>query len=263
MFMQTLLPLIVAVGMGFAMLLGIVVGRQFGLRHLAAGRKIDREGVGEVEGALFALFGLLLAFTFAAAFDRYDERRMLLSEEASAIHTAYVRMDLLPEAAQPTIRALFIPYVESRIDYFQVKEGELTISGNSLAESQQLQREIWATTMAALKDKGWPIAETQLITQALNQMVDISYKRAMIVKLHPPLIVFLLLIGVAVLCSLVAGYRMAHGPAMHWFHKLTFILVFCATVYVLIEVEYPRIGFIRMSGYDEMLLDLLDHMKKG
>ena len=63
---------------------------------------------------MFALLGLLLAFTFSGAADRFDHRRSLIVEESNAIATAYSRIDLLPQAAQPKLRAEFRRYVEAR-----------------------------------------------------------------------------------------------------------------------------------------------------
>ena len=53
------------------------------------------------EGAVFALFGLLLAFTFSGAVARLDDHRKFIVEEANDIGTAYLRLDLLPAGAQP------------------------------------------------------------------------------------------------------------------------------------------------------------------
>jgi hypothetical protein len=46
-------------------------------------------GLTTVEGAVFALIGLLLAFTISGALQRFDERRQLVIQEANAVSTAY------------------------------------------------------------------------------------------------------------------------------------------------------------------------------
>ena len=71
-----------------------VVGHGLRARHLAAGSEHEVSGAGIVEGAVFALLGLLLAFTFAGAASRFDDRRKLIVEESNAIGTAYLRLDL-------------------------------------------------------------------------------------------------------------------------------------------------------------------------
>src|SRR5262245_23467715 len=55
-------------------------GRILGLRYLKkeAG---NMAGLTTVEGAVFALIGLLLAFTISGALQRFDERRLLVIQE--------------------------------------------------------------------------------------------------------------------------------------------------------------------------------------
>ena len=63
-------------------------------------------GQGTVEAAVFGLMALLMAFTFSGAASRFDSKRQLVIQEANAIGTAYLRLDLLPPAAQPPLRGL-------------------------------------------------------------------------------------------------------------------------------------------------------------
>lgn len=72
------------------MLFLIELGRRFRIKH-----KAPQESTA-IESAIFALFGLLLAFTFSGAVERYDRHRELIVEETNAIGTAYLRHDLLP-----------------------------------------------------------------------------------------------------------------------------------------------------------------------
>src|SRR5262249_8478017 len=45
--------------------------------------------VGAIEGAIFALLGLLIAFTFSNGISRFEDRRKLIVEEANDIGTAF------------------------------------------------------------------------------------------------------------------------------------------------------------------------------
>ncbi|HMO03250.1 MAG TPA: hypothetical protein PKC67_09565 [Kiritimatiellia bacterium] len=69
---------------------------------------------GAVTGAIFALLGLLIAFTFSGAHARFDARRQLIVQEANAIGTTYLRLDLVPASAQPPLREKFKSYATSR-----------------------------------------------------------------------------------------------------------------------------------------------------
>jgi hypothetical protein len=57
------------------------------------------KGLGAIEGAIFGLLGLILAFSFSGALTRFDARRHLVVEEANDIGTAWLRVALLPADA--------------------------------------------------------------------------------------------------------------------------------------------------------------------
>jgi uncharacterized membrane protein len=68
-------------------------GRHLGTRYLQKGQGI-MTGLTTVEGAVFALIGLLLAFTISGALQRFDDRRQLVIQEANAASTAHDRLAL-------------------------------------------------------------------------------------------------------------------------------------------------------------------------
>jgi hypothetical protein len=62
-------------------------------------------------------------------------------------------------------------------------------------------------------------------------------------------------------CRMFAGYGMSTGERS-WLHTIGFAEVMAVTVYVILDVEYPRFVFIRIDYYvDHVLKDLLKSMK--
>ena len=102
-----------------AILLLMEAGRRFGIRWRNINGETSLGGSGTVEAAVFGLMGLLIAFTFYGAETRFETRRSLIVDEANAIATAYLRLDLLPENAQPELRENFREYVKSRLAIYQ------------------------------------------------------------------------------------------------------------------------------------------------
>jgi hypothetical protein len=113
----------VAALMAFGLFGGILIlleaGRRIGARRIARDSEGARAGTGAVEGAVFGLMGLLIAFTFSGAATRFDTRRQLVTEEANNIGTAWLRLDLLPKGAQPALREAFRRYVDSRLEVYR------------------------------------------------------------------------------------------------------------------------------------------------
>ena len=85
----------------------IEIGWRIGARRLAEEGEAAAKGFGAIEGAVFALLGLILAFSFSGALTRFDAQRQLVVVEANDIGTAYLRVDLLPADARAPIRDLF------------------------------------------------------------------------------------------------------------------------------------------------------------
>src|SRR6478736_6885923 len=85
-----------AIALFACILISMALGRRIGVIVLQQDIEAAPRGIGAVEGAVFALLGLLLAFTFSGAAARFEERRHLITEESNAIGTAYLRIDVMP-----------------------------------------------------------------------------------------------------------------------------------------------------------------------
>jgi hypothetical protein len=242
------------------MLLLLDVGRRIGVRRRAQDPEGAGAGIGAVDGAVFALLGLLIAFTFSGAAARFDARRALIVEEANNIGTAYLRLDLLPGEAQPALRDLFRRYVDSRLETYR-KLPDFKAATAELDRSIRLQGEIWTQAVAAGRLEGAPPAATMLLLPALNQMIDITTTRTMAAQMHPPMIIFAMLYGLALASALLAGFGMAGGKSRDWLHMLAFAAVLAFAVYVIIDIEYPRLGLIRVDAFDQTLVDVRASMQ--
>jgi hypothetical protein len=60
---------LLALALFFGVLLSMELGRRIGVAVLQKNTEGHLHGIGAVEGAVFALLGLLHAFTFSGAFD--------------------------------------------------------------------------------------------------------------------------------------------------------------------------------------------------
>lgn len=217
------------------------------------------EGLGAIDGAIFGLMGLLVAFTFSGAAQRFDERRHLIVEEANDIGTAYLRLNLLAPADQPPLKARFREYLTARLAAYEALPHE-DVARQHLAHSNSIQNEIW--TMAVAAAARAPLAQpaTMLLLPALNEMFDITTTRTAAVRMHPPAMIFALLVVVFLLCSLLGGYSMAARQHRSWLHIVVFLAILTLTFYTIIDVEFPRRGLIRVDDFDGLLRNVLNSM---
>jgi hypothetical protein len=228
--------LLAACGLGLGMMLLLEAGRRIGIwRRKKNLQATDKEG-GAVEAAIFGLMGLLIAFTFSGAAARFDERRHLVVQEANMIGTFYLRLDLLPADSQKMLREKMRQYVDTRLAFYR----KLSDRDEAKAEMESVMT---------------------LVLSAANDMIDITTTRSMALKTHPPPIIFAMLAVLVLVSSLLAGYGMAGSGTRNWLHMLIFAAMMTIAVYVIIDLEYPRFGLIRVDATDQVLLDLRRTMK--
>lgn len=253
-------------GLFLGMLVCLELGRRIGLWRVRRMQQKDAEaaqaGLGVVEGAFFGLFSLLVAFSFSGAAGRFDDRRALIVEETNDIGTAYLRLDLLAPETQPALRDLFRRYVESRVaTYRKIEDRDFKASAREQEKSIRLQSQIWSHAVAATRAAGSHPAAAMLVLPSLNAMIDITTTRAMAAKTHPPVIIYRLLFGMGLICAAIAGHGMAAASSRAWAHIIGFALIMSVSIFVILDIEYPRLGLIRVDVHDQVMADLLESMR--
>jgi hypothetical protein len=246
-------------GLFIGILASVWIGRRIGSRR--SGEETERERVGlvTVETAIYALLGLMTAFTFSGATSRFDARRAQTVQEANAIGTAYLRLDLLPAAAQPELRAKFRTYTEERMAVYRVLP-DIEASDARAARATALQTEIWNDALAALR--GAPPQASLLLVPALNDMIDITTTRAIALRTHTPPVILAALVVLTLICSLLVGYGLAGGkPFATNLHMIGFALMMTVTLYVILDLDHPRVGLIQLDYVDQAFRDLRAGMK--
>jgi hypothetical protein len=241
------------------MLVLMEIGRRVGIHRRKQDAAGANAGLTTIDGAVFGLMGLLVAFTFSGAAGRFDARRQLIGQEANNIGTAYLRIDLLPAEAQATVRQDFRNYVDARLVYFNYLMSDDKAAKATFDQSIALQRKIWSESVAAC-DKANYSSTTVLVLSSLNDMIDITTTRAIALEMHPPAVVFWGLAVLVLASSLLAGYGMAEAKTRGLMHMFIYSAILAIAVYVVLDMEYPRVGLIRIDAADHVLTDLRSSM---
>jgi hypothetical protein len=241
------------------LLISVFIGRKFGRWKMTRESQDKVEIVTVAEGAIFALLGLLVAFTFTSAYDRFEARKMYIIDEVNAIDTAYFRLDLLAPKTQAPLRQLFRQYTEARATIYK-KMPNLRAVDAAIEQSIALQKTIWKQAMLACAITKSE-STTELLIPALNNMFEIAKKRQLIIHVHPPMAIFALLIGLAVLSALLTGYSIAGNKAWKSLHILSYIGLIAVVIYVIIDLELPRLGLIRVDKFDQLIMDTKNNME--
>jgi len=249
----TLLTVAVSIGLFLGMLLFIELGRRLGVAQAQRRGAESRAGVGVVDGSVYGLLALLVGFMFSGAAGRFDERRHLVAKEVNAIGTAWQRVGLAQEDQQSAIRDVFRRYVDGLLAWYAEAPGSQTTVQEPVAVTRA-QNELLSRAVAASVTPSTPARA--LFLQSLNDMFGAVEEERMARRIHPPSVIFVML-GVAALASAIfAGYGIASGSTRNWMYMVGIAATIAAATYVILELEYPRLGLFRINAMDQALTEL-------
>jgi uncharacterized membrane protein YagU involved in acid resistance len=92
-------------------------------------------------------------------------------------------------------------------------------------------------------------------------MIDMTTTRILVAPMHPPTTSMAMLCGLALASALMAGHGMTDGTARSWLHIVSFTAIIAAVVYVILNLEFPRLGLLQIAAFDHALMDLLQSLK--
>jgi hypothetical protein len=251
---MTLVSVLIAVSAFIGVIGCHELGRRISLHRMREDPEGARAGAAAVESAVFALTGLLLAFTFSGAAARYEARRQLILQEANAISTAYARLDLLSPGRRAPIRQAFASYLDARLSAFRPGNDFATYEAEA-ARAAAMAPGIWEQTVAASRAEASPSTPV-LLLPPLNQMFDLATARALAMRTHIPWTIIMVLLGLMLACGLFEGYMSVPGKTRNWMHIVGLATILAVTMFVTLDLEYPRAGLIRLHHADQLLSDL-------
>ncbi|MGB9242798.1 MAG: hypothetical protein WCC03_05550 [Candidatus Acidiferrales bacterium] len=123
-----------------------------------------------------------------------------------------------------------------------------------------MQRQIWSQALIASRADVTQNS-ARLLLPALNDMIDVTTSRAIALENHLPALMFYLLICVALLTGLLAGYAMSKRQSRSWLHILLYAAIISITIYAIFDFDNPRYGLIKADAADKALLQLRDSIR--
>jgi hypothetical protein len=199
-----------------------------------------KEDMALISNASLVLLALIIGFTFSMAVTRYDLRKNYEEEEANAIGTEYLRVDLLPASDAAAIRQLLIQYVDQRVVFYSSHDPQQLREVDR--ETAGVQAEMWSSVRrAATADPTPPVAlAVSGMNDALNRQ---SYTQAAWWN-RIPYGAWSLMITLAVTCNLLIGYAAPRMGA-----ALLTVLPFLVAVsfFLIADIDSPRDGVIRLT----------------
>ena len=99
-----------------------------------------------------------------------------------------------------------------------------------------------------------------MLLPALNDVFDIATTRIATLETHPPKAVYLALVLLALSAAALAGMSASTSEPV-WHRRIIFAGAITMTVYLTLEIEHARLGFISVAGVDHFIEDARRSMK--
>jgi len=202
-------------------------------------------------GSTLGLLAFMLAFTFGMSSSRFDARKQLVLEEASAILRCYQRAQFLPESQSQECTRLLREYAAERIRVATMKS--LVEIQAEVKRSELIQDELWHQA-ATLKDR--PSATLAGFMQSLSELTDLQMKRVRAAMWNRiPSIIVAALYSIAFLGLATMGYGAGLAGSRTLIPAGVLVLAFSAIIVLIIDLERPRQQLFHVS--QEPMVDVV------
>jgi hypothetical protein len=208
-----------------------------------------------VVATVLSLIGLVLAFSFANAAGRLEVSRMTILNEANAIEAGWDRLELAAPEAQPELRELYRKYLDARIRAYDAYQARVDLGRyrQEVQTAADLRTQIWHAAVRGTT----PNPNRTLLLTALGTVADTAAARSLTVELQLPPASFAFLFGVVLVGALLVGATLGQASERQPFYRVIFAGVLSATIYTILDMEYPRLGaFHLLESADAVLLEL-------
>ncbi|QGZ66734.1 bestrophin-like domain [Paraburkholderia acidisoli] len=201
-----------------------------------------RDNYNVVQGATLTLLALLIGFTLSMSVSRYDQRKNFEEEEANAIGTEYLRVELLGDSQSSPIKRLLRDYVVVRIEYYKTRDAqELEIINRKTAE---IQNQLWTPVRESAQAQPNPV--TALVVAGMNDVINTQgYTQAAWLN-RIPISAWILMIAIAFFSNVMQGYG-ARGVTGRRVLLFVLPITVSLSLSLIADVDSPRGGLIRVA----------------
>jgi hypothetical protein len=203
--------------------------------------------VGETTlGAILALLGLILAFTFANSLAVSQDRKATLNAEAAALGTAFLRADYLPDPGRTDLQQALLAYAQTRIVPPDTRFDSKAAVLEFVAESLRAQAVLWPLTLEATADPVPPPIKS-FVAGAVNDALDAHIDRMQTLSVPVANVTQGMMLSIAVVALFLLGNRSGlAGRPLTW-RTFVFAYSLFAVMVTITDIQRSNEGFVRLD----------------
>jgi len=237
---------------GAASVIGLIAAQELGYRAYRFMRPPSQEppektdGINYMLSAALALLGLLIAFTFSMAVDRFEARRALVVEEANAVGTVYLRLQLLDEPARGTLSRDLIAYARARGDFLAAARTSPRLT-RADEETARAGTQFWNDLAPVLKARPADTMSPALLGAA-NEMLDDAASAQAAMNAQLPDAVMTVLLIYALISAVLMGFALGGGGRRHLVASILLFVLVSMSISLIVDLDRPRRGTVQVSA---------------
>lgn len=242
----------------FAVILFVTLefGYRIGLRQKAHWQGTESGGGNLILTSMFALLALIIAFTYAAAVNRYDDRKQAAILEANVLSAAFHQADLVAEPGRSQLKQAIYDYALTRVVVLgkeYTPEERIEFINKTLKKKARL----WPLVTEILQQKQAAPVLSLLVT-SINKLFAVHTSRLAASADKLPLAVTLMLLFVAAAALGVAGFNAGISGHISRWRITTYALVLILVMLVIQDFDRPAEGFILIpqDGLKQLLIEM-------
>jgi len=226
------------------LLVALEIGYRIGLSRRALWKDADTGGGQITLTTMFAILGLMLAFTYGAGVSRFDARKKAVVLEVNVIRDAFLLAEVVAEPGRTKLKQALLDYALTR----KPKKGQ-RYSRKQVQEliqkSLHAQSKLWPITKEITKQMS--SASSFKLIAAVSQVINVHTIRLAARDDKLPSAVLLMLLFVAAASLSVAGFSAGVTGHLNRLRMTIFTLVLVGVLFVIFDFDQPHVGFIRVD----------------
>ncbi len=240
----------------------IELGFRYGVSQQGKGRKAQLAQVRAIMGASLGLLAFMLAFTFSAAQQHFEQRTQAYMLEVSAIDSAYRGADLIEADNRAQAQDLLRHFAKLRLrttEAARAKEIEAVVE--LIRESERVHDVLWAIAESSMEGASGG-EDTGIFAQAVLAMVnahDARLQAGLFNRISP--VIWITLFIMALLSMVVTGYQAGLTGTRSRLATWTLAITFAGVMTLITDLDRPTMTLFSMN--QQLMVELENRMGGG
>jgi hypothetical protein len=247
-------PSVICIFLFILMLVTVMVGNKMRKKFWNVEEGDPKGGVSALLGALFGLWGFMLAFTFSQSGTRFETVRAMIVDEGNILRNTIIRADFFPDSVRNAYRADLRKYLEERIAYYDDDADETKFNKNR-EELSKTSRALWTRTVQQFK-KTELTGPASNMANSLTNLFDVGIKREALLSAGIPMPINIMLLVLALSISFVGGFTTPTIKRKEWIVVCVFAFLASTILYITIDLARPMGGLIKPDAGEQTIINL-------